>query len=462
MKNQPFIFYLVILLALGCSKATDWLNVPRSKGDIIFNSLKDYQDLLNNTSVFNRGMPGIGILGSDNLYIRSAGLQSISVIERNSYLWNKDIFEGRASADYTSAYQAIYYSNIVLDGLSNLEIESNEIAEFNSIKGQALFFRAYSYLELASLFCMPFVEATAHSDIGLSLKTTPDIGQVIQRSSVYDTYDLILQDAISSVRLLNSDSKFKTQPTKNAAYLLLARIYLCMSDFARAKLYADSSLLSNSSIIDFNTVPSISLPFRFPNFVTGNNEIVFYAQGFPYATLIPNENTNLGLVDTMLYRSYEESDLRKLYFYLEMDSVTVKYKGSYTGEASVFCGLTTTEAYYIRAECNARLGNIMDASVDLNRILRNRYVRGTYTDYTTNDQDEILDKVLHERRKEFPFAGNIRWQDLRRLNLETRLATTIIRNYAGTIIELKPNDPKYVFPIPPNEVGVTGIVQNER
>jgi hypothetical protein len=68
---------------------------------------------------------------------------------------------------------------------------------------------------------------------------------------------------------------------------------------------------------------------------------------------------------------------------------------------------------------------------------------------------------LLERRKELCFRG-LRWQDLRRLNKEPEYAKTLTRKIDGITYTLPPNDPKYVFPIPPNVIALSGMQQNPR
>lgn len=453
-----------ILLAsiASCKKANEWLDVPRTKKDIVFSTLKDYQALLNKTSVFNLPFPTIGLTGSDNIYVNEQYIQSLPVVERNSYLWNRDIYEGRPSIEYGFGYQAINYSNIVINGIEEIGSTSSNASEYNFIKGQAHFFRAFYYFELASLFCKPFVAATAATTKGLCLRKKSDVNEIVKRSSVLETYNLILEDALAAVALLPGTATIKTQPSRSAAYLLLSRIYLNMADFEKAKDYADSSINISNALMDFNLVPSLNLPYRFPDFNGQNVEILFYAQGNLYQTLVPGDNVAYSLVDTLLYRQYEQNDLRRVYFYREFDSITVKFRGGYTGAMSNFCGLGVNEAFLNRAECHARMGDLVKAKEDLNTLLRNRYKMGTHVAYDSNDPDAVLRKVLLERRKELAFTGNIRWQDLRRFNLDPRLATSIYRKVNSVLIELKPNDNRYVYPFPQNEISLTGIEQNPR
>ncbi len=462
MRQVLLLFCLIVISGFSCKKATDWLNTPKFKKDITIETLKDYQLLLNNTSILNLTMPIISQIGGDNIYVNERSVPILPVIDRNAYLWNKDIFEGRISLDYSFSYQAINYVNVVLEGIETIEVNSGNFSEYNSIKGQASFFRSIFYFELASIFCKQYNQTTAGVDKGLCLRVNSDVNGIVQRSSALETYKLILSDAHKAVELLSNTKTVKTQPSKTAALILLARVYLNMADYENARKYADAALNISSDLIDFTSVPDLALPFRFPDFKKENAELIFYAQGNLYQTVYPSELITSGLVDTMLYRSYNQNDLRKIYFYKEFDSVTIKFKGSYTGVASNFAGLTTSEAFYIRAECNARLNDLSSAIRDLNIVLRSRYKTGTYIDFDSNDSFEVLQKVLQERRKEFPFTGNIRWQDLRRNNLDPRLATIIRRKIAGEVKVLPPNDPKYVYPFPQSEIQLAGLEQNER
>lgn len=462
MKHALLHLIVIVIFTIGCNKANDWLNAPRSKQDVTFNTLKDYQALLNNTAIFNLTLPTVGLIGTDNIYIVENNIQSVPVVERNSYLWNKEIYEGKSSFEYNFSYIAINYANIVLKGIDEIGRNSSNFQEFNIAKGQAHFFRALYYFELSSLFCKPFLKQTASVDKGLCLRKQPDINEIVKRSSVLETYELILQDAHNALELLPNNSELKTQPSKKAALLLLARVYLNMSDFENARKYADSCLMFGDALMDFNSGPNINLPYRFPDFKTGNVEVVFYAQGNVYQTIYPSDNTAVSLVDTLLYRQYELTDLRRTYFYREFDSIRIKFKGGYTGSASNFCGFGINEAFLIRAECNARLGNLEKANQDINSLLSKRYRRGSYVEFTSDNQRAVVEKVLLERRKELPFTGLIRWQDLRRLNLDPSLATSIYRKFGGELRELKPNADRYVYPIPQSEINLTGIEQNPR
>jgi hypothetical protein len=463
MNKLLFLAVFVCYLFVSCKKQNEWLDVPKDPNDKTLKSLKDFQAVLDNTTVLNSTYPSIGQLSSDQYYLNDQYFNFTAPVERNAYLWKSDIFEGRSSTDYADGYQKISYSNIVLDGLGKLNVAPNEQMEFNNIKGQALFFRSIMFFELASIFCKPYIVQTASSDLGLSLKLSPDIYEIERRSSLANTYKQIINDLEAASSLLPMVPKYKTRPSKLAAYALLARVYLNMGNFTKAKEFSDSVLTHNTELLNFNDgMPSLLLEYRFSDFKEGNKEVIFYSEGIGYTGIIPDYNFNYGFVDTALFKSYEEYDLRRKYFYERQTISQIKFRGTYSGTTLNFCGLAVNEVYITRAECNVRLDNMQAALDDLNLLLSKRYERGKFVSYHSDNPDTLLKKILIERKKELPFTSQIRWQDLRRLNVDPRFATYLTRIIGGQVFTLSPNDPKYVYPIPQDEIDRTGIVQNER
>jgi hypothetical protein len=56
------------------------------------------------------------------------------------------------SYQWNNLYTLIEYANIVLDGLKTID---QNTTGYNNLKGQALFYRAFSFYTLAQLFCKP-------------------------------------------------------------------------------------------------------------------------------------------------------------------------------------------------------------------------------------------------------------------------------------------------------------------
>jgi hypothetical protein len=266
------------------------------------------------------------------------------------------------------------------------------------------------------------------------------------------TYDQIINDLLKAIPLLPTNPLFPTRPSKPAAYGLLARVYLSQANYPQALLYADSCLQLGNSLINFNEL-AISGSHPIPHF---NKEVIFSSTLITYLSYLSSRL----IVDSTLYKSFGSNDLRRsIYFTTSAGNIT--YKGSYDGSSVFYGGIATDEMYLIRAECNARAGNTNLAMNDLNALLNNRWLTGTYINQTVATGDAALSLILAERRKELCYRA-LRWTDLRRLNLESRFQTTLTRIVSGQTYSLPPNSPKYVLPIDNNEINIGGLQQNVR
>jgi hypothetical protein len=188
-----------------------------------------------------------------------------------------------------------------------------------------------------------------------------------------------------------------------------------------------------------------------------NDEILFHAQMITYSYVVFATT----YVDTLLYASYAQDDLRKDIFFRQRSTNRYTFKANYTGSTPLFGGIANDEVYLIRAECRARLNNVSGALEDLNTLLQKRWKAGTYIPVTENDSQALLEIILAERRKELLFRTT-RWSDLRRLNRESNFAVTLSRTINDTEYRLPAGDLRYAFPIPPQEIQNSGIEQNPR
>jgi hypothetical protein len=127
----------------------------------------------------------------------------------------------------------------------------------------------------------------------------------------------------------------------------------------------------------------------------------------------------------------------------------------------MFSGIANDEVYLNRAEARVRNGNVNGALEDINALLVKRWRTGTFTPIIETNAAALLNIILAERRKELLFRGN-RWTDLRRLNKDVNLSKTLSRALNGIEYTLPPNDERYVYPIPFQEISISGIVQNPR
>jgi starch-binding outer membrane protein, SusD/RagB family len=448
LYRLSFILYISTACLLSCKK--DWLDKKPDKALVIPTTLSDMRALLDNGNVFHRNNPALHEMGADNYVLSDQNLAASYFVERNAYLWASDVFEGASADDWNFAYRQILYCNTVLDGLSKIGLNNSIQSEHQGIQGSAYFLRSLAFHNLAQIFCKAYDNASAHNDPGLPLRLTSNVNDKVTRSTVKQTYDQIIDDLKRSSQLLPTTTTKVMRPSKAAAYALMARTYLSMSNYNDALLYADSALQLNNSLLDFSTLnANAAYPIRFPNpEILYSSVMIFYGELFLNAT-----------VDTNLYKSYQIGDLRRVVFFDSSESI--KFKGSYYGLFTLFSGLASDEMYLTRAECHARLGNKDAASDDLNTLLRTRWTKNAFVELTAVNADDALKQVLSERRKELVFRG-IRWTDLRRLNKEPAFAVTLARRMNGINYTLPPNDNRYVYPIPDDEIRLSGLIQNPR
>lgn len=450
-KIKKYHFIIVVsLLIMGCEGFLD------SRPDIklvVPESLDDIQSLLNNE---NRNYyPAYYYLGSDEIYFTDAGFLSLSIDDRNHYLWFENPYEVTSdNGDWLLAYSAIFHINHILDLLSKIETDSEfDLNRLNNLKGTAHFLRAYQYFGLLQIFAQPYLASTASTTPGVPIRLTDDVKIIVQRNTIQEGYDQIEADLEIAHRLLPEYENFKTNGSKIAVDALRARMYLAMRRYDDALTYASRVLTSHSDLMDYNDL-NVSDPYIFPRF---NEEVIFHSHHASFGYL----NSSNTFIDPFLYGTFDENDLRKTLFFVPRTDGNVSYVNSYSGYYLRFNGLATDEMYLIVAECQARNGQVELSMQTLNSLLEKRWKTGTYIPYTANSSTEAMDIILLERRKQLVLRG-LRWQDLRRLNQEPEHATTLTRIIQGQTYTLLPNDLRYVLLIPPNEIELSGIEQNPR
>ncbi|TDE09563.1 RagB/SusD family nutrient uptake outer membrane protein [Dyadobacter psychrotolerans] len=448
---------LIVLVATLCCCTEDFLDKKPSKALVVPTELSHMQALLDAYAGGINSGPGLHTAATDEFYHPDANLGNVSALDRNTYLWAANIFEGQASNHWDNSYKSIFYANVVLDGLSKIKPDSVSQSSWDHVYGSALFIRAMSLFNLAQVFAAPYEKSAAPSLLGLPIRLDMDVNEISQRGTLQQTYDRIIADLNESENKMASHQPlYVSRPSRQAARALLARVYLVMGEYDKALEAASSSLAIHDLLLDYNTLnPAAARPL--PAVLTGKNPEVIFHQSLAPMVILDSPLTG---VDSLLYKTYQPDDLRKTCYFVLRPTGNIGYKGSYFGGATMFGGLTTSEMLIIRAECYARQGKTDLALADLNTLLEKRFKTGRFTPLTA-DQQSILPLILAERRREL-FGRGLRWSDLRRLNPDPRFAVTITRTYEGKTYTLPANDKRYVFPIPDNEIQASGITQNPR
>lgn len=461
MKTKiNFSIYLVLILfsLSGCKK---FLDEKSDKKLLVATTLPQLQSLLDDYTYVNSSYCAAGEISADNYYLTNEDYNSLSTdYDKRMYIWAKDdLFDlGTTGNEWDNTYKVIYRSNAVLEQLDKIDRSAVNQSTWANIRGQALLIRGAKLLDASYIWAMAYDPSSAATDMGLPIRLNTDFNQRSVRATLQQTYARIISDLKSAVSLLPASQITIYRPSKTAAYGLLARAYLFMSDYKNAGLYADSCLQLSDKLIDYSSLsPSAAYPIA-----NSNIELLYYnSQTFSYTLY-----TSTPKIDSALYRSYDVNDLRREVFFSNNSDGTRSFKGNYSGSYSLFCGVATDEMYLIRAESFARAGRIADAMNDLNNLLVNRWKKDKatgktlYVSQTATGKKDALDRIFSERRKELLMRG-LRWPDIKRLNKEGA-NISITRNVRGTVFTLAPNDLRFALPIPEDVIAQSSIPQNPR
>jgi tetratricopeptide (TPR) repeat protein len=456
--------YAVILMAfftisslMSCQK---YLDIVEKSSYIPVRTANDCQLLLDNYSMMNTNYPYEMLVSSDDYFIANKDYGNISWDLQSIpfYQWDKNAIRTAADVSWLQPYQRVLQTNLVLEQVAKLRTENNTSASvLDGLEGAALFYRSYTFWMLAQMYAQPYKPSSANADPGIPLRFTSDLNETPSRGTVKGTYDQIINDLQKAVVLLpNQVTTVTSRPGKAAAYAMLARCYLSMSDYANALTNATLALGVNNTLLDFNTLTGGTRYIK----TKFNVEVLFQAVAYEdYYGLFSNSHA---AINQDLLATYASNDLRNQVFFKDLSyDGYLKFNGSYDASSTLFVGLATDEVYLTRAECYARTGNTALAMADLNTLLQKRWKTGTYTDMTATSADDALGKILVERRKELVLRG-LRWTDLRRLNLNSNTATTLTRSLNSVTYTLPPNDLRYTLLIPQEVISNSTITQNPR
>lgn len=208
------------------------------------------ENLLTNTAGFDAAVVGLyegsrqeHIIASNNFEYMTVGTDQTQW-GRNDSRGNKDYSLLNPNLDATIVYwdwaykTMILRANTILDGLNNPNL-SIKTEDLNNIKGQALFFRAYTYNFLANIYGgVPIVKQTI---------TEPKFDFV--RNSRLEVLNFAAKDLEEAIILLPLQVKDGRIP-RAAAFHLLSEIYISIGMESKDASFYDKSISAASKVIN--------------------------------------------------------------------------------------------------------------------------------------------------------------------------------------------------------------------
>lgn len=457
---KKIIYLLLGLVSITTFSCNKYLDV-KPIGQLIPSKVEDLENLLNNTNTIssfyadnNRGC-FYAFMG-DNLTIsENQAIYLYKSTHPNVDRWAAFKFyypyTNPIDPQYTwdwAIYRAAAIFNIAIDEVSNLKGENSDLGKI--IVAQAKAGRAWSYL-VGGLGYGPMYDPEGKNDQKvLPYRTTgspntpnPDL------ASTNEIMDLAEKDLLDALTGAPNTVGNPTRASKPAVNALLAQLYMFKRDWAKMSKYANDAwaqalaakgntdnLIYNLNKFSYRQDPNASPPAGTDAEVglellgednllkqTYNREQLFY-RPTPYSYAPYPSEEFINLFDKNADRRYKLFMLKTLgYSVVEGgvkhdDGVRLKYYRDNKMIASQ--GMTYPELLLIKAEANARLNQLGQALSDLNMLRKYRY-SGANTDLQNGgafSQDQLLEEILKERRREMQLGTYQRTFDIKRLALD--------------------------------------------
>lgn len=438
---------MLIMIGIAFASCKKFLEIE-PKGKVLAKKLAHYDGLFNNTLIngfqnlkvtaTTNAVTGdlnytFSILGevdapfymSDDMMANPATFQNYSLINQKSYKWADDIYlPENNSSEWGTMYVHNYVYNVIANGV--MDAEDGTEAEKRALQAEARVGRAYMHFWVAQLFAKPFNETTAATDLGVPIVTEASTEtRGYQRASVKETYDFILREINESIPYLNAATISRGRIGQLAAYSILAEVYFNMRKYqeALAPLNKAFELLASSKVpvalYNYNTkVNDWFIPFL-PNMGLTNApngydsyETIFVKQS---AAPVYSAFSSLAVLSPETYALFGADDQRKKIFSDKgLLSSGLQLPGfQRAGPLSINLGPTLPNLYLMKAECEARSGQLTDAENDLETLRKNRMPDAS-AELQYSGQQELVKLILRERLMEFAATGR-RWFDMRRL-----------------------------------------------
>lgn len=436
MKCKNFKYSKMIYLLLLCisvAACEDFLEIDlpnnRMMSETVFNDEGSAESAVQ--GVYNQlsqayfaagGVKSVTVLAglsADNL------ITTINAPKLQQFEQNEIAIQNSGSYDvWASAYNIIYQSNAVIEGLETATGIPDD--KRNQMVGEVKFIRAFVYFYLVNLY----------GEVPLVLSTDYHKNATISSSPVEMIYNQIMDDLQTAKELLINTGQTESRLRANALTVkaLLARVHLYQKDWVAAAELSTEVIQSASFQLeeDLNEVflaNSTEAIWQISPLSTGSGALHTREGNFFILEEEPNNFSPVALSPELL-SSFSAEDERKekwinsfvgeertFYF-------PYKYKVKYatTGEVTEYSMIMrVAEQWLIRAESRAQMGNLTGAIADLDQIRERAGLTGIAIINPNITAEALLDSIGVERRREFFTEWGHRWLDLKRMGKATEI-----------------------------------------
>ncbi|WP_461791647.1 RagB/SusD family nutrient uptake outer membrane protein [Pedobacter sp.] len=444
------ITFLSVVLC-GCKKS--FLEIV-PKGNIVAVTYDDYDKLMNGSNFYVLGTGGAGIYQPAALMGAEVSAEQYAYNflgtgypgARALFQWEANIFpetDPPTDADASKPqFMSVLLKNIyILNKIINDVSGSAGGTEQQKLRlrSEAMAQRAFTNFQLVNYFTKPYNPASASTDPGFPVIKTSDITvKTFDRGTVQQSYDFMISDLTQAIANLPVDPVMKTRVSRGAAEAILGKIYLFMGRYNDAitmlnRAFADmASMKTPPKLYDYNIelAPGGSFlpidplygpnsPFTNASDVKESMWAVFTYAGTYNGFQFP---TNFLTIPSKTIALFSPNDWRlKFYTDIQPDMTTPIPGGRLQRNNLKYIriGVELPDLILLKAEAEARNGNISAALADLNILRSNRIVpaEATVPASAQVDNASLVRFIIEERIREFAAEGH-HWFDMRRLSTD--------------------------------------------
>ena len=181
-------------------------------------TIQDLRAILDYNSSMNSNYSPYGAIACDDYYVTDDVYDALTdLVAKDNYAWGLIAETADQYLDWQYNYQRLFYVNVVLDYFDKVARGSATEADANSIKGEALFYRAFTMFTMSQVYAMPYNPSSAASTAGIPYKLTADINEPITRPSLQQNYQQMVKDLQEAIPLLQPSGQTLLRPNKPAA-----------------------------------------------------------------------------------------------------------------------------------------------------------------------------------------------------------------------------------------------------
>lgn len=357
-------------------------------------------------------------------------------------------------------YIGIQQCNVVLhriEGISGLSDTKK-----NTAIGEMKFLRGLMYFNLVRIF----------GDVPLVTQETENVNSYFGqgRTATTDVYKQIVEDLTDASSLLPENASQRGRATKWAALGILGKVQLtlhnyteaknCLAQIVDAKKYA---LLDNPADIFSPTNKGnkeIIFDVQFESGMNGNTEgSDAYRYFSPSGSVKGGKGHNLPTQE--VYDLFSDKDLRKKAYFILSTGNMATGKMVQTSDVIEDGGnnvvvLRYADVLLMLAECYANEGNLPQACLYLNKIMKRAHI----DEFNSTNKDAVLDEIATERRKELVNEGH-RWFDLIRTDKAVKVMNAYFKStvgYTGVTV----TEDNLVQPIPQTQIDTDSSLKQNK